>query len=217
MNFDGSVRPVDVINPSLLSSLKEQIDRDFHDKWIRRTLNLMPDTYCLKAITPSQIDVLAAEDSNHLREILVPLVTPYVRADETLVYLDINNLPSGAECLPHIDHALMHILSRRLHIPLSTNADSKFVFRSRTGIQNYHMNVGKVYEVNNEILHAVGNYGETDRWHIIIDVMDTECYNYLVKARKTTTIALDGIINFTYSKDIIEEVMTALRGPALEI
>jgi hypothetical protein len=213
MNFNGTIRQIDVIDPQLLSNLKEHVDRDFSTKWVRRTLNLMPDSYCLKAITPSQIDVLDSADAEHLRELLVPLVTPYVKPGEKLVYLDINNLPAKAECLPHIDHALMHVLSRRLHIPLWTNPNAHFALRSREGNKNFNLGVGNVYEVNNQILHAVGNYGKDDRWHIIIDVMDEVIHDQLLKSGRLFSIAVDGIINFSYDPNITIKLMDTLRSP----
>jgi hypothetical protein len=217
MNFDGAIRHIDVIDPSLLSSLKEQINSEFGDKWIRRTLNLMLDSYCLKAITPSQIDILAPQDAERLRELLVPVVTPYVRLDETLVYLDISCLPAGAECVAHFDHALMHVLSRRIHIPVCTNSRANFALLTRDGLKNHHLTVGNVYEVNNEIIHAVGNYGETDRWHIIIDVMDTVIYKRLLEIGRLFSIAVDGSVNFSIDPIVVSKLQEKLRGPALDI
>ena len=52
-----------------------------------------------------------------------------------------------------------------MHIPIITN--DKVVFA--VGGQEKYMQVGELWEINNELVHTVANHGDEDRIHLIID------------------------------------------------
>lgn len=56
---------------------------------------------------------------------------------------------------------------RRHHIPIVTNKNVSFFVDG----QKQFMDIGEIWEVNNNKLHQVWNEGETDRVHLLIDII----------------------------------------------
>lgn len=74
-------------------------------------------------------------------------------------------LLAGAVIKPHCDsHPSFHG-SHRIHIPITTNPRVRFHIDGRP----YHFEVGKVYEINNQLMHSVMNRGNDDRITFIFD------------------------------------------------
>ncbi len=76
-------------------------------------------------------------------------------------------LPAGSEISPHTDRKASHFI-HKIHVPLITNSGTMF----HVGDQVRHLPAGEMFEVNNKRNHAVENFGELDRIHLIF-----ECYN----------------------------------------
>jgi hypothetical protein len=70
--------------------------------------------------------------------------------------------------VPHIDLGKKLTYTHRLHIPIFTNDDILF----RCGEQNMNMKVGRVYEINNQMIHAVVNNSDSFKIHLIVDVIE---------------------------------------------
>lgn len=83
-------------------------------------------------------------------------------------------LKANSEVYKHTDGGPLLHYSRRVHIPLITNNLSTFTVMNNT----VHMEEGGWYEINNQLPHAVKNYGNSDRIHIIIDIMPDDMINY---------------------------------------
>lgn len=212
MYFDGDpVKIIGTVNIDELKVLGATIKQSFDDKWIKRTLHLMKDCYCLKAITPSNIDILDILTQQELKNLLLPFVQPYINPTELLLYLDISYIPPGKRTKAHIDYAAMHQFARRLHIPIITNNSSRFVMLDGDNIKNFYMEVGKVYEVNNQVIHLAANLGTEPRWHMIIDIIDKEIYNYLVRSNRLLARGMDPNINSVFRIDIIEKLNNAVE------
>jgi aspartyl/asparaginyl beta-hydroxylase (cupin superfamily) len=74
-------------------------------------------------------------------------------------------LSAGGVIKPHRDkHPSFHY-GHRIHIPISTNARVRFMIDGRP----YRMEVGKVYEINNQLQHSVMNKGAEPRINFIFD------------------------------------------------
>lgn len=213
--------PIKVIDDNLdlieLENLRLEIDRLFSDKWKHRSLNLMTESLVLKAITPFNIDRQELEDETTLRNLLLPLVEKYVGEDETIVYLDVSSLPPGAKSLVHFDYMWMHMATRRIRIPLSTNPQSLFVLKSGhqaySGVKNYNLKVGKVYETNNQCLHYAHNRGNTQRWHIAMDVMDKDLFKFIQKKNLMTAVAVDPVVTASLDPLVISELTRMMDEP----
>lgn len=77
-------------------------------------------------------------------------------------------------CMPqtlqkyHVDPRVFHRYCKRIHLPLLTN-DQAYL---SIGYENYHLELGKIYEFDNTVLHRSVNLGKTKRIHIILDIID---------------------------------------------
>ena len=73
----------------------------------------------------------------------------------------------GAVIRPHRDsHPSFHA-SHRIHIPLATNHRVRFTIDGRP----YKFEVGRAYEINNQLTHSVMNKGTEYRVHFIFDYL----------------------------------------------
>ena len=73
----------------------------------------------------------------------------------------------GAVIRPHRDsHPSFHA-SHRIHIPLATNRQVRFTIDGRP----YKFEVGRAYEINNQLTHSVMNKGAEHRVHFIFDYL----------------------------------------------
>lgn len=219
MFFTGMpVKVIGTVEKENLINLHQEITDKFNNKWVQRsTNNLMSTSYCLKAITPSKFDIPDDQTQQDLKEILLPFVSPYVRKNEVIVYLDVSSLPPGTKSIVHVDYLLLHVLSRRIRIPITTNSNSVFALKTKEGIQNFNLKVGNVYETNNQSLHIAANLGNTDRWHIAADLLDKDLYNLLVNTNQIYRQAFDPDINFSISPDIVFQIEEALKSPPINI
>jgi len=75
-------------------------------------------------------------------------------------------LPSKARIPEHIDQAQLQFL-HRLHIPIFTSDKVDFTISEKT----YHLEEGRIYEINNILPHSVENHSAYDRTHLIIDLL----------------------------------------------
>ena len=82
----------------------------------------------------------------------------------------ISILKAGSELYWHSD-APPDVYSVRLHIPLYTNAET--YFETEDAREHLFAN-GNAYFLKVNRRHRVVNYGKTDRWHLIMDVTDTD-------------------------------------------
>lgn len=71
----------------------------------------------------------------------------------------------GHNIPPHCDEQAPYWLCR-VHVPLLTNFDSRFIVRG----DSYSLKPGTAYLVNTEVEHAVTNDGETPRVHFMFDI-----------------------------------------------
>ena len=76
-------------------------------------------------------------------------------------------LPKGKEVEPHADGGDYLDLIRRFHIPIITNPQVEFKISDET----INMKVGECWEINNNRVHSVSNRGDSDRIHLLFDIM----------------------------------------------
>jgi hypothetical protein len=218
MWFDGDpVRVIGSVDLDKIEELQKTIFEKFNNSWVKRTFKLMNSSYCLKAITSSNFDTLDKETAEELTKILLPWVEPYIGQNERVIYLDISSLPPGAQSLPHIDYSYMHVVAKRIRIPLITNPKSTFSLITPTGIKTFNLKVGKIYETNNMVAHVAGNLGDTDRWHIVADILDNSLYEYLERTGKLSAKAIDPSINFILNKDVSNQLIESLKNEPINI
>lgn len=77
-------------------------------------------------------------------------------------------LPPGKKITPHTDGPQHESRPHKIHVPLVTNPNAKFLLPPHI----YHFEKGMAYEVNNGRLHGVANNGSTDRIHLIFELLE---------------------------------------------
>lgn len=69
---------------------------------------------------------------------------------------------------PHYDGAGSNLRVHKIHVPLITNPDALF----QVNDDQFHLEPGKAYEVNNIVSHGASNMGTEDRIHFIFEVYE---------------------------------------------
>lgn len=86
------------------------------------------------------------------------------------------NLPAGEKIPMHKDSGIYLQLVHRNHVPIITN--DKVMFGVGNSLIN--MKEDNVYEINNHKTHYVNNDGDSDRYHLIIDIIPFKTRTYSV-------------------------------------
>ncbi|WP_405236399.1 aspartyl/asparaginyl beta-hydroxylase domain-containing protein [Lentisalinibacter orientalis] len=95
------------------------------------------------------------------------IIARYYPPGGTIIRAMAARLAAGARIDPHRDsHPSFHA-SHRIHIPVTTNPRVRFMIDGRP----HRLEVGKVYELNNQLLHSVMNKGDEDRVTFIFDYL----------------------------------------------
>lgn len=100
---------------------------------------------------------------------------------------EIVNLLPGKQLGMHVDIYWFHKHSKRIHVPIQTNNDCFQIFEDR----EEHLSVGKIYEINNRIMHSARNSGIEPRFHIILDLMDKEHYDQLLVEKEKLALKVE--------------------------
>lgn len=87
--------------------------------------------------------------------------------DAKVVRCEIVKMHKHSSIPTHIDSGEFLYLGRRIHVPLVTNKDITFTVLNHS----LNMQVGKWYDINNSLPHSVDNPTDTERIHIIIDLI----------------------------------------------
>lgn len=208
MFFDGCVRELATIPLPVVAEFRAVVDR-LRGHFKQRSLMIMKSVSVMKALSPTDIDALDEDTEEELWDAMAKLRKHVPTDDERFLYADVSSLPAGASIDLHVDFTLMHALSRRIHIPLMTNEHVHMGFINSTGgFEKHHLEVGKIYEVNNCIPHAVRNAGDATRWHVLFDVAKKDDAHFLEGREVLTTVS--PIIN-----RILSPIVTAKMHHAL--
>lgn len=80
------------------------------------------------------------------------------------------SLPPSCRIMPHRDHGRAYEMTHRVHIPIQTDPKVRFSIDG----QDYHLEAGEIYEVNNQLEHGVTNASRVDRVHLLVDFLEHE-------------------------------------------
>jgi hypothetical protein len=153
------------------------------DDFTRKEVSLVEGRLCMIPCVIARAEQLI---NTPARKMLWSEVGPIVTFVQTLfpnfkmVRGEIVNLTPGKSLTPHIDIHWFHKESKRIHVPVITNTESFLTFEGR----QYQLLSGKVYEINNRIMHSGFNYGTTDRVHVIIDLMPEDIFSQAIKSKQ---------------------------------
>jgi aspartyl/asparaginyl beta-hydroxylase (cupin superfamily) len=82
-------------------------------------------------------------------------------------------LPSKKNVPHHRDSGWYLSNVRRFHIPILTNDEVSYTVNDELKF----MKVGECWEINNTAYHSVFNDGDTDRVHLVVDIIPKEVLN----------------------------------------
>lgn len=100
-----------------------------------------------------------------IRQLIDTAVRPrFPQCDPVRVQLA--ELPPGCVIAPHRDRNLLTMM-HRLHVPLVTDENVRFTIDR----QVYLLTPGRLYDLNNVMVHAVQNSGSINRVHLLIDML----------------------------------------------
>jgi hypothetical protein len=175
MFIDDDIKIIGDVDHLLIQEALKTIDHiNWHDeKFNRYESSLLEGRLCtLPYPIRNQNQQTYTDDQKKLIKAVMPIVNQVSNFFSELVTVrgEIVNLLPGKELTLHKDIYWFHKYSRRIHIPLCTNSECRQIFEDR----EYHLTVGKIYEINNRILHSAYNRGSLSRIHIILDLMSKE-------------------------------------------
>lgn len=130
-----------------------------------------------------EIEIVKQPGWDRLADAAIPLmhdiIDKHYPKGGTIVRAMAAKLLSGGKIRPHIDtHPSFHI-GHRIHVPITTNPRVRFMIDGRP----HRLEVGKVYEINNQKNHSVMNKGAEDRITFIFDYIPPEQLAKLGKRR----------------------------------
>jgi hypothetical protein len=106
-----------------------------------------------------------------LKETAVPLmrriIDDFYPAGGTVIRAMAAKLKAGGIISPHRDSHPSFRNAHRIHIPITTNTGVRFMINGRP----HRFEVGKAYEINNQMNHSVINAGKQDRITFIFDYL----------------------------------------------
>lgn len=174
MLIDSDLKIIGDIELSLIQdALKIAKSVNWGDsKFDRRESSLVQGRLCILPYPTRNKEQVYSDEQEQLIQSVNPIIEEVSKYFSNLVKVrgEIVNLCPGKQLTLHQDVYWFHKHSRRIHIPLCTNDNCRQIFEDR----EYHLEVGKVYEINNRILHSAYNRGSEDRIHIILDLMTNE-------------------------------------------
>ena len=120
------------------------------------------------------IEVKKEPGWDRLADVAVPVMHDIIERcypkGGTIIRAMAAKLPAGGKITPHTDtHPSFHI-GHRIHVPITTNPRVRFMIDGRP----HHFEVGKAYEINNQMTHSVANKGNDDRITFIFDYVPPE-------------------------------------------
>ena len=140
--------------------------REEHFEAHRDTQSLVLINFFRSKHTKPDYRELYFEYENELKPV-VDCIADYYQNNGFLVRMLLVKLPAGGQIPNHTDGGYALLNCHRVHIPIITNDKLAFV----VGGEEKSMQVGELWEINNELVHTVANHGDEDRIHLIIDWM----------------------------------------------
>lgn len=195
MYFDGIIKYLGDVDETLLSPinqiLKEYNESDWDNPaFIRRDYNL---TYSRLIEFPwfvsNNHDTYSDRDLNLLKlcEPIINMIRERYYPKYIRVRGEIATIVPGTQISYHMDENNFHKLSHRIHVPLLTNSENFNIWKINDEDVEIHLEYGKIYEINNRIIHSAVNRSDTHRTHLIIDLCTIKSFSELL----TTGVKLD--------------------------
>ena len=115
------------------------------------------------------IEVSKEPGWDRLADVAVPvmhhIVENHYTPGGTIIRAMAAKLVAGGIIKPHVDSHPSFRYGHRIHVPITTNSRVRFMIDGRP----YQLEVGQIYEINNQKRHSVMNKGNEDRITFIFD------------------------------------------------
>jgi hypothetical protein len=118
-----------------------------------------------------EIEICKEPGWDRLAQVAVPvmheIIARYYPTGGAIIRAMAAKLLAGGKIAPHIDsHPSFH-RGHRIHVPITTNHRVRFMIDGRP----HQLEVGRAYEINNQLHHSVMNKGDEDRITFIFDYL----------------------------------------------
>lgn len=128
-----------------------------------------------------ELEVIKEPGWDRLVDVAVPvmhdIIDRFYPKGGTIIRAMAAKLLAGGKIKPHTDtHPSFH-MGHRIHVPITTNPRVRFMIDGRP----HRFELGKAYEINNQLNHSVANKGQEDRITFIFDYMPPEQIELLTK------------------------------------
>jgi hypothetical protein len=116
-----------------------------------------------------EIEICKEPGWDRLAQVAVPLmheiIARHYPPGGAIIRAMAAKLLAGGKITPHVDsHPSFH-RGHRIHVPITTNHRVRFMIDGRP----HQLEVGRAYEINNQLNHSVMNKGDEDRITFIFD------------------------------------------------
>jgi hypothetical protein len=165
-----------------ISSIKKHLDK-YHAEWLidtsrqdissvhRHTNSIFVYDVDASWIPGNVYKIDTKTDDQNLIELLLPIINKLEKYHSgkvgKVVFI---KLPPFKNVDKHKDFGGYLESVRRHHIPIVTNEKVSFIIDG----EKQFMDIGEIWEVNNNKMHQVWNEGDTDRVHLLIDIMPND-------------------------------------------
>jgi hypothetical protein len=171
-----NVVPMDWSNDDLLTKEEAFYDQSYRYEAVTKYFN--EQSFYYSNLPPS--NTVSSKLKPYTDYLLTELFPNY-----SIFRCQIVCLKPGQNVYPHIDPRYYHTYGKRIHLPLQIN-DNSFHIHFDTN-NNYDMIFSKMTEgiitdFDNITPHSAFNYGETDRIHIICDIVKNSIITQLEDA-----------------------------------
>jgi hypothetical protein len=178
MQLSNDFIPLASYNSSILLNLLESIDISIWDKSEHRLSDgLNTDVKSIVYVWSDILDedyknimtIITEEHDEISKEVwkIANLIKNKFGSKSKITKLFLAKLKPNGHISSHTDDGNLAKI-HRCHLVIKSNDSCIFTIKNN----NYVFPVGLVFEVNNEVLHSVYNKGDSDRIHLIIDILN---------------------------------------------
>lgn len=191
MDIGTSLRELGPVDTAALSNaILCQVQSAWgEDQYRQQAFEVHKDTESLVLIFVSleawpEIEIRKEPGWDRLADAAIPvmhdIIDRFYPKGGTIIRAMAAKLLPGGKIRPHIDtHPSFHC-GHRIHVPITTNSRVRLMVDGRP----HRLEVGKAYELNNQMSHSVMNKGTEDRITFIFDYIPPEQLARLGKTSK---------------------------------
>lgn len=156
----------------ILESLLEKDESIWYiNQYRQNTFDVHKDTESIVYVWRDKVEIDSNTNDLLHKEVwkVANLIKNYYGNECTISNLMLAKLKGLAKIEAHTDIGMLSI-AHRCHLPIITDKDCKFTINSTP----YSFKENIVFEFNNTLVHSVENNSNTDRIHLIVDILERD-------------------------------------------